>query len=67
MEKVVFKKSGVSADGDALYDLWIGGKLVREGLTMDEVVKRICGPEEPDRNPPQIRTPEDRRGRLQRR
>ena len=67
MEKVVFKKSGVSADGDALYDLYIGGKLVREGLTMDEVVERICGSAEPDRNPPQIRTPEDRRGRLQRR
>ena len=67
MEKVVFKKSGVSAEGDALYDLWIGGELVREGLTMDEVVERICGTEEPDRNPPQIQTPEDRRSPLQRR
>ncbi|MBQ1789886.1 MAG: hypothetical protein II008_06910 [Oscillospiraceae bacterium] len=38
--------------------------LIRENLTIDEVVERIAG-EDPDRNPPKIRTPEDLRGEMQ--
>lgn len=64
MQKIVFKKAGQSEDGDALYNLWIEGVLIRENLTIDEVVERIAGAD-PDRSPPRIRTPEDLRGEMQ--
>lgn len=64
MQKIIFRKAGQSEDGDALYNLWIDGALIRENLTIDEVVERIAGAD-PDRNPPRIRTPEDLRGEMQ--
>ena len=66
MQKIVFKKAGQSDDGDALYNLWIDGALIQENLTIDQVVEHIAGAD-PDRSPPKIRTPEDLRGKMQRR
>lgn len=64
MQKIIFRKAGQSEDGDALYSLWIDGVLIRENLTIDEVVERIAGAD-PDRSPPRIRTPEDLRREMQ--
>lgn len=63
MKDVEFRRSGVDPDGEALFDLWIGGVLVDRNLPMDEVVRRISLFE--DRTPAQFQTPE--RGDFERR
>lgn len=54
MEKIEFKRGGIR-DGEAVFDLWIGGELIRRGLTIDQAVQEIS-----DRSPGPIRTPEER-------
>lgn len=58
MKDVEFRRAGTDPDGEALFDLWIEGRLVDRGLPMDEVVRRIGAFE--DRTPAQFRTPERR-------
>jgi hypothetical protein len=44
---VRFEKHGSLPDGEALYRMWLDGDPVREGLTLDEVIRSInCRDEE---------------------
>lgn len=38
---VKFEKHGSLPDGEALYRMWLDGDPVREGLTLDEVIRSI--------------------------
>lgn len=41
MAKIVFEATDTRADGCKLYRLVIDGRVVREGLTIDEVIEAI--------------------------
>ena len=41
MKKTEFRRAGVNAAGEAVFDLWLNGEPARRGLTIDEVAAII--------------------------
>lgn len=67
MPDIEFKSTGVDGQGEKLYELRIGGKLIEEGLTIDEVIRRISRDDEARLGEKHMRLPEDLRQRHSRR
>ena len=67
MPEIVFTVSGAHPDtGEKLYSLRIGGKIIEDGLTIDQVICRISR-EDKSLGEKHITLPEDRLSRHSRR
>ena len=67
MRRIDFTVAGQLPNGEKLYELRIEGKLIQEGLTIDQVVRRICREDEECLGERSMTLPEDLRPRHSRR
>ena len=67
MRRIDFTVAGQLPDGEKLYELRIEGKLIQEGLTIDEVIRRINRSDEEALGETHMSLPEDLRPRHSRR
>lgn len=67
MSEIIFKAYGPHPDpGEKVYSLWINGKFMEDGLTIDQVIRRISREDE-SLGEKHITLPEDRLPRHSRR